>query len=1081
MNIVFDVNIDVGNDEIKPYFIALDNFTVNSLVEVDGKMKEQEDQFLDKLEKLPTKNTGARYVSANSATINFGESKPLTGGTYVELPKEIQAKKAVVNVKNTDNLCFVWSILASQHPSQHSDRVSNYRPHLNTLKIDGFNFPLKVTDVSKFETLNELVVDVYLLDKEVMPLYISKRKGNRIQLLLYEGHYCLIKDLNRLLNTSGEGRKFCPRCLYGFYGDKRGNGKTAQQLLDDHMGRDECDAVLTQMPAEDSVVCFKEYGRMMKHPYVVYADFESITEKRDCLDGEKGESWTNQIQHHKGVAVGAAFVKNGVLEEFKIRVGETAAKQFLELVRLWAVESIDGLRSNKPMKLTPEEWRQLKTSENCHICNKLLGSDRVADHDHLTGAFRGAAHDECNKKFYIKRFLPVFFHNLKGYDSHLLLKEIDVEQGEELKCIPMSMEKFMSFSWTFKMKKSVWNKETKLYEDKDIPYEVRFLDSAQFMPSALDTLAGNLTKDEKSICASRYQGAQLEEIITKGVFPYDWFDSLEKLNSQQLPPIEAFHSALSGTACSMTQYERAQAVWSLFECKSFEDYMKVYLTADVLLLADVFENFRTTSMAQYGLDPVHYYSAPMLAWDAALKKTGAQPALVSDPDMYQFLENGKRGGISMISHRHAVVENSESEKILYVDANNLYGWAMVQDLPYDSYEWVDVGYDAKRYGKGRGCFVEVDLEYPAAIHDLHNDYPLAVEKRSVNSKELSAYQKSFGLKSSGNGKLIPNLHDKVGYVCYYKNLEFYLAHGLKLKKVGRVLEFAEKPWLQEYIEFNNTQRKAAKNEFEKDFFKLMNNAVFGKTMENVRGREKVELVADPAKMVKIVAKPNYGRSMIIQEQSATHDGLVAVHKKQTKVTLNKPIAVGCAILELSKIHMARFHYDTMKPLFRDGLKLLFTDTDSFCYKISDSRVDEKLLSIKNQLDTSEYEKSHPLYSEENKNVLGMFKDETHGVPITEFVGLRAKMYAYKTFEKEAARAKGITKVYRKGLKVDDYKRVLFHGESTFALQHSIRSFQHNLATIRFNKKALCAYDDKRWLADDGVSSLAYGHYKLKQT
>ena len=256
-------------------------------------------------------------------------------------------------------------------------------------------------------------------------------------------------------------------------------------------------------------------------------------------------------------------------------------------------------------------------------------------------------------------------------------------------------------------------------------------------------------------------------------------------------------------------------------------------------------------------------------------------------------------------------EKAPSKYITYLDANNLYGWAMSQYLPTGGFEWmsdkeikrIDLG-KYKADGK-KGLILEVDLEYPQELHDLHNDYPLAPEKTKVSTGMLSNYCKriadKYNISIGQVNKLIPTLRDKKEYVLHYRNLQLYLDLGLKIKKVHRVLRFDQSPWLKQYIDFNTEKRKNAKNAFEKDFFKLLNNACFGKTMENLHKRVDVRLVTDENKLTKLASKPTYVSSKIFNKN------LVAVHKIKETLTLNKPAYVGMCILDLSKTLMYDFH------------------------------------------------------------------------------------------------------------------------------------------------------------------------------
>ena len=243
--------------------------------------------------------------------------------------------------------------------------------------------------------------------------------------------------------------------------------------------------------------------------------------------------------------------------------------------------------------------------------------DKVRDHDHRTGKFRGAAHNKCNINYFNNRFLPVVFHNLRGYDSHLIIKKAyDIaemklfEHKPQFKVIPNSTEKFMSF---------------------DIG-SLKFIDSFQFMASSLESLVENLkTKDYSNFkCMRSVFPDQLEMLCQKGFYPYEWFDNIKKFDFQGLPKAYDFYSSLSQKYISEDNYKHAQNVYEKLNCKSFKDYHLTYLKCDVLLLADVFENFRKTCYNYYGLDPANYISAPSLAWDAMLLKTEVELEQISD-------------------------------------------------------------------------------------------------------------------------------------------------------------------------------------------------------------------------------------------------------------------------------------------------------------------------------------------------------------------------------------------------------------------------------------------------------------------
>ena len=488
-------------------------------------------------------------------------------------------------------------------------------------------------------------------------------------------------------------------------------------------------------------------------------------------------------------------------------------------------------------------------------------------------------------------------------------------------------------------------------------------------------------------------------LLKKGIYPYEYMDSFERFHEAQLPEKETFYSSLSGKGITDEDYAHAKQVWETFGCRNLGDYHDWYVATDVLLLADVFENFRKVCKEKYGLDPAHYYTTPGLSWDALLKKTGVELELLTDMDMHLVIERGMRGGISMASKRYAKANNPRVEGydpsqpanyITYLDANNLYGWAMSRHLPKKNFHWKRVMPTEEQImrmkpNSKKGWILELDLEYPAHLHDAHNDYPLAPEKKGINREQMSEYQRrlmaDLDLAMPNTEKLVPTLEDREKYVVHCSNLQFYLRQGMRLKKVHRVIEFDQEPWMEPYIRMNTEFRKQGKNGFETDFYKLMNNSVFGKTMENLRNRVDVKIVRDweNDKIRKLFSSPSYDRYTIFGNDMA------GIHMRKTKLLLNKPVYTGMTILENSKILMYEFYYNYLKAKYGQKCELVYTDTDSLILDIQTEDVYRDMSHNVGLYDTSNYPKDHPLFSGANKKVLGKMKDECGGRPIDEVV------------------------------------------------------------------------------------------------
>ena len=359
----------------------------------------------------------------------------------------------------------------------------------------------------------------------------------------------------------------------------------------------------------------------------------------------------------------------------------------------------------KKMIFGKKEKERFEKETKCWMCNEEFNDEdvKVRGHCHFTGRYRGAVLNSCNLKYRKPNFTPVAFHNLSGYDSHLFIKNLGFS-ASNIDCIPNNEERYISFT----KKIQVGSYTSKKGEIKPLHHQIRFIDSFKLMATSLDSLVNNLPKDAFNNIKRYYNEDKLSLLTRKGVYPYEYMNSPEKLKETKLPPREAFYSRLNDEGISDENNVHAQKVWETFEMKNLKDYHNLYNRVDVLLLADVFENFRDICIKNYKLDPAHYYTAPGLAWDAALKVTKVELELLSDIDMLLMVEKGIRGGVSMISNRYGKANNKymgksftkrePSKYITYLDANNLYGWAMSKPPFYARFQ-MDEGERVGNLGK----------------------------------------------------------------------------------------------------------------------------------------------------------------------------------------------------------------------------------------------------------------------------------------------------------------------------------------------------------------------------------------------
>ena len=319
------------------------------------------------------------------------------------------------------------------------------------------------------------------------------------------------------------------------------------------------------------------------------------------------------------------------------------------------------------------------------------------------------------------------------------------------------------------------------------------------MSSSLDSLTKNLVRGGKKLFGFEDCSELQYDLLTRlGDYPYEYVNSWDRFNTTQLPPIDAFYSILNMSSISEEDYQHAQRVWEEFGIHNLGDYHDLYLRTDVVLLANVYEAFTDTCLKHYKLDPVHFYTSPGLAWKACLKCTGIRLELLTNPDMLLMFEWGIRDGITQAVHKYALANNkymgdrfdpkSQSSYLQYLDANNLYGWAMLQPLPTGGFKRVDVNpneISELATQTDKGYLLEVNVSYPKELHNSHNDLPFMCKRMEINGVE----------------KLVPHLSDKKNYVIHIQALNQALQHGLRLDGIHGAIEFDQLPWLKSYIDF----------------------------------------------------------------------------------------------------------------------------------------------------------------------------------------------------------------------------------------------------------------------------------------
>ena len=790
-------------------------------------------------------------------------------------------------------------------------------------------------------------------------------------------------------------------------------------------------------------------------------------------------------------------------------------------------------------KLTPEEEEAFAHADCCYMCKRKFAeiqqtAVKITDFDYFTSKFLGAACTDCYEgRKPSKHFIPLVFHNAKGYDMHYVLKTITKGCfGCTFEGIPMNGEKLMSL--TIKKETKVQDKTGNQHVVKHM-CDIRIIDSLLFLLMALEKLT-DIVKEkhpdelikafpitfrtfmkekirgyERAINGKNvrfaYTEEQVEAVLQKNLYPYLWFNSFEKFNLpiQELVRLvqEDEYEYFTDTPNDKFKQGFAKKKGKFFEIlgklppmEKVMEWANIYLTNDVTQLCDIMETFRNIIHASHGLDPYYYYGGPSLSWDAFLLQLTTEtpqycPELFSAGEMNKlcFFKQCIRGGCSGVSKRYskannkfvktmmaAAADKKPKKYIIYLDANNLYGWGMKQPLPYGDFKWfteeelawyndpsrtsdeiiaklrADEEGAQERYDdegelieeNKRGAFIECKLHIPDELHDLFNSYPPAPERSKVYASDISpfstAINKTTNCKvNSSTPLLIQTVRDKDHYFVHSKNLQLYLQLGIKLEKVYKGISFKQAKFMEPYIDKNTRLRVSGKSQFEKILYKFMNNSIYGKTFENPGKRANLKFINGREKYYQVVSKTGFVGAVFQQD-----DFMIAKILHES-IYYAKPLYLGAAITEYAKYLMFDFYYNVLIPFYGDyhRVTLLFTDTDSLMLEIETEDVYADIAEINRRydcpIDCSTFDKEvieRYNIPHHGDGVIGKFKSETGSNPIYRFAGLRSKMYAYELYkdyinedlsleERCAKKAKGVPKASLQTLNMNAYLDCLF--------------------------------------------------------
>ena len=432
--------------------------------DIDKKLDLVISDIMQKITSFSASGASSLVISKiNTQYIDIIEYKPLKGSSYIKLPKALKnPKMGLINIKNEDQKCFAYCLIYHLNQSEiknNPQRVSVYKQYENTVDFTGIEFPVEIKDIPKIEKLNNISINVFGYEtNSTFPIFISEiQADNTLNLLLIskeeKRHYVYIKDFNRFMynKTKHNCKKhFCIHCLQCF---------NTEEILKNHL--ENCLIVNKKqnivMPKKGSKIYFKNYYKMLKSPFVIYCDFESILEPIETVKQDADlTSYTTEYQNHliSSYAYKVVCQNDKYTKPIKYFRGEDATKDFLNnlLKESDEIEKILKTKFNEKMIISKKQQNEFYKAKICHICKeKLHKMDKVRDHCHVTGEYRGAAHNVCNLQYRISNKVPVIFHNLRGYDSHFIIQKLG-EFGLDISVIPTNSEKYMSFTVKFRIK-----------------------------------------------------------------------------------------------------------------------------------------------------------------------------------------------------------------------------------------------------------------------------------------------------------------------------------------------------------------------------------------------------------------------------------------------------------------------------------------------------------------------------------------------------------------------------------------------------------------------------------------------------
>ena len=948
---------------------------------------------------------------------------------------------------------------------------------------DGGELGFKWEKLPKLELLNKLGINIYNLSFSNgsytihMARKSSRKDFEQVFLLLIDGeHVCLIRDVKKFIRAFTHRNQvinhICTTCLSVFNTESDEKNHTSS-----------CNSPSTILyPKPGTKKTFSKLQSLYPMPYVCFVDLESLNKKTEIHENDS----LLATQH----AFASQFKLIDLREKKTISketyIGSSCIDDMLSnLNRIWE----STRKSHKEFKIdwTPDKKKLHSKATRCSNCKVKFGSSKdskkCAHHLHFKEKdnYDSALCSRCNRLFQEKKkTLIVLVHNL-SYDWSLILKQASPEFVFKLN----KRQGFHYYSGQFE--------------------NLKFVDSLNMIKGSLSSLAsehiknsGDLTYTKENLSHLSSEAQTLLLSSGKQFLPYEYLSSLETLQETSLPPKSDFYSSLTDSHISDDDYKHALHVWDVCKCETLLDYVQVYLDMDVGLLADVYLQWRETLLNLFGLDSLYFLTLASYAFEAFLWKTKVQLDCISDENLFQLITRNIRGGFCSVGKRYVRANNrhtnpnfksgDKSNYLLYVDFNSLYPTTMSQfKLPQG--EFYELNQDELRSFLDQDlCSIDTQGDYGYYLHidslpispetaRLTDSFPLCLSKLDIKESDISPHSQQLleerGLKlPKPNQKLVAHHLGVKDYLICLPLLQFLLGKGLIIDKVHRVYKFKQSYFLKDFIDQNIKKRSEESNPFIKNALKLINNAIYGRTLLNQLNYSKeTKVCTENIPLVKSFSKPNFHSVSFLSPNRA-----LVTYNKST-VLADSPIYVGFSILDHAKLLTYQFWYDVLMKTYGDKVEFVYSDTDSFIINLETDDIEREIQGpLAPFLDLSNFPSDHKLFNNKFKGHLGKLKIETQNHHITQFVGLKPKMYSFMTTANNTPHntLKGVPLYRRKEISFDQYLKCLTEGKTLKTDLTRLQFTKQEMSLIEMTKVALSSYEDKRYYFDN-FKSVGYGH------